>query len=49
MESLVIRQIKTLLSASLDKRFPIDPLHICAFLLDPSQLKIDFIQYDQKV
>jgi hypothetical protein len=45
MESSIIRQLKVLLSANLDKRFPVDPLHICPFLLDPSQLKIDIDCY----
>jgi hypothetical protein len=45
MESLVIQELKTLLSTNLDKRFPVIPLTICAFLLDPSQLKIDIDRY----
>jgi hypothetical protein len=45
MESSVIRELKVLLSANLDKRFPVEPLHVCAFLLDPSQLKIDIDRY----
>lgn len=44
-ESLVIREMKQLLSARLDHRFPVLPLHICGFLLDPSQLKIDIDRY----
>jgi hypothetical protein len=45
MESPVIGEMKGLLTSNLDKRFPIDPLSICAFLLDPSQLKIDISFY----
>lgn len=41
MESSVIKELKVLLAANLDKRFPITSLIICGFLLDPSQLKID--------
>ena len=37
--------MKTLLSGSLDERFPVLPINICAFLLDPSQLKIDIDRY----
>ena len=44
-EPLVIREMKQLLSAHLDQRFPVLPLHICGFLLDPSQLKIDIDRY----
>ncbi|CAF3611898.1 unnamed protein product [Rotaria sp. Silwood1] len=44
-ESLVIQDLKVLLSANLDNRFPVTPLYICAFLLDPSQLKIDISRY----
>lgn len=44
-ESSVIREMKQLLSTHLDKRFPVLPLHICGFLLDPSQLKIDIDRY----
>jgi hypothetical protein len=45
MEPSVIRQLKVLLNKNLDKRFPVDPLHICSFLLDPSQLKVDIDRY----
>jgi hypothetical protein len=44
-ETLVIRQMKQLLSTHLDQRFPVLPLNICGFLLDPSQLKIDITSY----
>jgi hypothetical protein len=44
-ESSVIEELKHLLSKNLDKRFPITPLNICGFLLDPSQLKIDINRY----
>ena len=40
-ESSVIEELKYLLSQNLDARFPITPLNVCGFLLDPSQLKID--------
>lgn len=45
MESSVIQELKILLSENLDNRFPVVPLNICAFLLDPSQLKIDISRY----
>ena len=45
MESPVIRELKVLLTANLNKRFPVIPLNICAFLLDPSQLKLDIDRY----
>lgn len=44
-ESSVIEELKHLLSEYLDTRFPITPLNICGFLLDPSQLKIDINRY----
>jgi hypothetical protein len=44
-ESSVIEELKHLLSENLDTRFPITPLNICGFLLDPSQLKIDIDRY----
>ncbi|CAF4101875.1 unnamed protein product, partial [Rotaria sordida] len=45
MESSVIREFKILLFQNLNKRFPVIPLNICGFLLDPSQLKIDISRY----
>ncbi|CAF1526944.1 unnamed protein product [Rotaria magnacalcarata] len=45
MESSVIEELKCLLSENLDNRFPVSHLNICAFLLDPSQLKIDISRY----
>ncbi|CAM4956370.1 unnamed protein product [Rotaria socialis] len=45
MESPVIRELKILLLDNLNKRFPVVSLHICAFLLDPAQLKIDITRY----
>ncbi|CAF3833892.1 unnamed protein product, partial [Rotaria sp. Silwood1] len=45
LESLVIQDLKFLMSANLDNRFPVTSLYICAFLLDPSQLKIDISRY----
>lgn len=45
METTVIRELKLLLSENLDKRLPVTQLNICAFLLDPSQLKIDISRY----
>ncbi|CAF3381668.1 unnamed protein product [Rotaria socialis] len=45
MESSVIEELKCLLSENLDNRFPVSHLNICAFLLDPSQLKIDISKY----
>lgn len=44
-DSIVIDELKSLLSKNLDKRFPITALNICGFLLDPSQLKIDINRY----
>ena len=44
-DPLVIREMKQLLSAHLDQRFPVLPLHICGFLLHPSELKIDIDRY----
>ncbi|CAF3956132.1 unnamed protein product [Rotaria sp. Silwood1] len=41
MESPVIRELKILLFENMNKRFPVLPLNICGFLLDPSQLKLD--------
>ncbi|CAF3046555.1 unnamed protein product [Rotaria socialis] len=35
-ESLVIQEMKSLLSENFNNRFPLMPLYICAFLLDPS-------------
>jgi hypothetical protein len=45
MESPVIRELKLLLFQNMNKRFPVMPLNICGFLLDPSQLKIDISRY----
>ncbi|CAF3328276.1 unnamed protein product [Rotaria sp. Silwood2] len=45
IKSLVIQELKFLLSENLDNRFPVTPLNISAFLLDPSQLKIDISRY----
>ena len=45
VESNVIRDVKNLLVLNLEKRFPIDRLKVCGFLLDPSQLKIDIDIY----
>ncbi|CAF1583619.1 unnamed protein product, partial [Didymodactylos carnosus] len=45
IESSVIEELKLLLTQNLDKRFPITPINTCAFLLDPSQLKIDINRY----
>lgn len=45
MESTVIQELKFLLSENLNNRFPVVSLNICAFLLDPSQLKIDISRY----
>ncbi|CAF1486934.1 unnamed protein product [Rotaria sordida] len=45
LESSVIQNLKCLISANLDNRFPVTSLYICAFLLDPSQLKIDINRY----
>ena len=42
---MVIEELKLLLSENLNNRFPLTPLYICAFLLDPSQLKIDISRY----
>lgn len=44
-DSTIIQELKLLLNENLDKRFPVEPLHICAFLLDPSQLKINIDRY----
>lgn len=44
-ESPIIREMKCLASANLDNRYPVTELHICAFLLDPSQLKININRY----
>ncbi|CAF1593420.1 unnamed protein product [Rotaria sp. Silwood1] len=44
-ESSVIEELKHLFSEYLDTRFPITPLNICGFLLDPSQLKFDINRY----
>lgn len=44
-KSSVIKELKVLLAANLDKRFPITPLSICAFLLGFSQLQIDISRY----
>ena len=41
----MIEELKCLLSENLDNRFPVSLLNICAFLLDPSQLKIDISSY----
>ena len=45
MESSAIEELKCLVSENLDNRFPVSPLNICAFLLDPSELKIDISSY----
>ena len=45
LESSTMRDFKLLLSATLDDRLPVNQLYICAFLLDPSQLKIDINPY----
>lgn len=44
-DATVIKDLKLLLSNNIDKRFPVTPLSICAFLLDPTQLKIDIDRY----
>ncbi|CAF4092727.1 unnamed protein product, partial [Rotaria sp. Silwood2] len=45
MESPVIQELKILLFENLNKRYPVISLNMCAFLLDPSQLKIDITRY----
>ncbi|CAF5060628.1 unnamed protein product, partial [Rotaria sp. Silwood1] len=45
MESPAIRELKILLFENLNKRYPMISLNICAFLLDPSQLKSDISRY----
>ncbi|CAF1486575.1 unnamed protein product [Rotaria sordida] len=45
LESSVIQDLKFLISTNLDNRFPVTPLYICAFLLDPFQLEIDISRY----
>ncbi|CAF3955873.1 unnamed protein product [Rotaria sp. Silwood1] len=45
IESPVVRELKILLFENMNKRYPVLPLNICGFLLDPSQLKIDISRY----
>lgn len=45
MEPIIVQELKSLLSKNLDNRFPVNFLNICAFLLDPCQLKIDISHY----